>query len=976
MFYFYVSFGYSIINVLLASIILIRSRKNVLAQFYVFCVLMLVGLGVTGYFVSHQTEGIALRALGSTTAFLFSLFPFFFIHFMLIFVRRYEILNSKAVLFMNYFAGMFSYGLLLLGFIPVPFTPQGVTPHGHIFYITWMSILFTVGVALLYSSINGFKEKGVRSNLLFVGFAILMLLLPTPFTLSILTTFFENSSSLFFITSTLGLTVVVYLVFRHRISMNTPYQAMRSALGAMNDILLKTDEKFEIEMVQGGAVAALGYTELELTGRSLEEFLAESKSLRRFAKKVFEENAKEGFFDVDVIRKDGSHLPMEFSFTPVLANEEIIGFVGVARNISERKAAEKALLESEARYRSLFESNPSPLMVYDAQSFEFLVVNDAAVRTYGYSRQDFGRMNICDILPLADDTSLVNRLAQAGLKMQTSGYWRHRKKDGSVIDVDLTSIQLSFEGRDAWLVLINDVTERKKAEETIKASEEKYRKFFMEDITGDIIATPGGKLLSCNPAFAHIFGFKSVEAAMGTNTISLFPGRKSYDSFLKLLKEKKKLEYYELELQRVDGASVHVVQNVIGTFDDKGELKEIKSYIFDNTERKQLEDQFRQAQKMENLGTLAGGIAHDFNNTLTIILAYASLLERPGTGLDAIPSKVKMIKKAVDRAAGMVRQLLTFARKAEAVFEPVEINTSLQDLLSMLQSTFPKSITFDVQFDHSLTTTISDANQMHQAVLNLCVNARDAMTNGSDEPKGVITMQTKRVSGSEARSKFPDARAGEYAVIRVGDTGAGMDEKTKSKIFEPFFTTKETGKGTGLGLAVVYGVAQSHRGFVDVESHVGKGTTFSLYFPLPEEGLTTVVNETGRLEEVRRGHETILLVEDEELLLESMKTLLEDEGYTVLTAIDGEQAVQMYEGHQDEIDFVLTDLGLPKMSGWEAYENMKRINPAVKVMFGTGKFDHNFKYGSLKGGAVDFIQKPYLPNEVLKRIRDVIGVPQ
>ena len=508
--------------------------------------------------------------------------------------------------------------------------------------------------------------------------------------------------------------------------------------------------------------------------------------------------------------------------------------------------------------------------------------------------------------------------------------------------------------------------ERKLSEEALRLSEEKYRIFFEEDLTGDLNSTAHGAILACNPAFARIFGFQSVGEAMKSNTKLLYPNPKAHASFLKLLRERKKLEYHEEDLQRVDGKPVHVVENVIGTFNPQGELTGVRTYIFDDTERKRLEDQLRQAQKMENLGSLAGGIAHDFNNILAIMSVNASMLKKIDAPEEKGFERVEAIQHAIHRGVGLVGQLLTFARKTDVLFEPVNLNTALKEIVKMLSATFPKTYTFSLNVDKSIPIISADSNQLQQVLMNLCVNARDAMPDG-----GTLTFSTEVVEGAVLRKRFSEAREQQYVCVSVSDTGTGMDEATRNRIFEPFFTIKGEGKGTGLGLAVVYGVLRSHHGFIDVESEISLGTTFRLYFFVPPKDVQSSSTSQPVEEKVSRGTETILLIEDEEFLLRSISDLLNENGYTVLTARDGREAVEVFAHNREEIELVLSDMGLPKQSGWEAFLEIRKINPDIRIIFASGNLDPNMKAELLKKGATHFIQKPYAPDEILKSIREV-----
>lgn len=721
---FYVALAYTIVNPILAVIILFKSRRNQLSKLYFFCVLSLSLLGGIGYVLGSPPPGAPVRALEQITAFLYSLFPFFFLHFMLIFVRRYEILNSPFLILATYFVGFFCYVLVLVKLIPNPFA-SGPTASGYVYYLTWMSILFSIGVALMYSLIGGFGERGIRSNALFVAFAFLMLLLPTPFTQSLFSAISNDSIVLYFTTSIAALAVLVYIVFRHRIVMNMPYQAMKTALEAMNDILLKTDMDFHIKMAQGATLSLLGYKEKELLDKNIETIIHNDSRLSSFRDQVLQNKASATSFEAEVECRDGKRLQMDFSFTPVFANEEIAGFVGVGRNI---------------------------------------------------------------------------------------------------------------------------------------------------------------------------------------------------------------------------------------------------------TEKKRLEAQLRQAQKMEILGTLAGGVAHDFNNLLTIILANSSIINVFKSEPEKMERAIVAIKSAVHRGAGIASQLLTFARRNEVSFETTDANKVVRDTVNIMSATFPKSVTVSMSLSSLIPPILADVNQLSQAILNLCVNAKDALlTMEGSKAGGTITVATRSIENQALQTRFADAKAGRYVEISVTDNGVGMDEATKARIFEPFFTTKGPEKGTGLGLAVVYGVMKSHHGFVDVRSTLGKGTTFSLYFPV-KSGATQVAEKVPEiLAEDQQGHgETILVVEDEVMLLDSLRAALEEKGYRVLTAGDGAEAMRIFSEHVTDVALALLDIDLPKINGIEVHNLMRSVNRNLKTVFCTGSADSS-EQGKLKDiGTNGIVPKPYSLEDISRTIAQVL----
>ena len=449
--------------------------------------------------------------------------------------------------------------------------------------------------------------------------------------------------------------------------------------------------------------------------------------------------------------------------------------------------------------------------------------------------------------------------------------------------------------------------------------------------------------------------------------MSLLRSRKDGSELFDLVRQGETIDTHEMELRQRNGEPVYVVARFLGRFNEQGELTELQGYLFNDTKRKRLEQQLMQAQKMEGLGTLAGGIAHDFNNILAIILGYTTRLEKWQTEPGHIPGAIKVIKDAVERGAALVQQLLTSARQTEARLSSVDLNDLIRELEKMLQATFPKMISFDLRLDPALPHITADRSQIHQVLLNLCVNARDAMPSG-----GTITLETSMTTGAEISEYFSGAEPGTYVSVRVRDTGTGMTRQEKAHIFEPFYTTKERGKGTGLGLSVVYGVVNSHRGFVHVESEINKGTTFCIYLPL-QHSLESISGNGAAPLGQRISSKTILLVEDEEMLRELGVTILEGEGYHVLAAKDGMEAVEMFEAHSDNIGLVVCDLGLPRLGGRDAFMRMKEQKPSVRAIVASGYLEPNLRSEMLKAGVIDTIQKPYDFREMLEKIRAVIG---
>jgi PAS domain S-box-containing protein len=500
----------------------------------------------------------------------------------------------------------------------------------------------------------------------------------------------------------------------------------------------------------------------------------------------------------------------------------------------------------------------------------------------------------------------------------------------------------------------------------LRETDERYRRFVTENFTGMLVMRTDGQIVTCNPAVASIFGFDSAEEAVSANFFAFLRSRQDGIELLETVRQHGMVDRHELEMTQRNGDPVYVVTRLIGNF-EKGDLAELHVYLFNDTKRKRLEQQLVQAQKMEGLGTLAGGIAHDFNNILAIILGYTNKLESSHSKPNEFPGAIKIIKEAVERGAALVQQLLTSARQTEARFSSVDLNGLVRELESMLQATFPKTISFHLELAPDLPLITADKSQIHQVILNLCVNARDAMPAG-----GTLTLVTSITPGPDLTEMFSGVTADSYACIRVRDAGIGMTRQVKSHIFEPFFTTKERSKGTGLGLSVVYGVVNNHRGFVQVESEPGAGTSFIVYLPVkhfPAEQFGG--DRTGAPRQ--NIPQTILLVEDEEMLRELGVSILESEGFRVLPAKDGVEAVALFEAHSDEIGLVVCDLGLPRLGGREAFLKMKETRPGVRAIVASGYLEPTIRSEMLKAGVIDTIQKPYDFNDLLAKIRSIIG---
>jgi two-component system, cell cycle sensor histidine kinase and response regulator CckA len=444
------------------------------------------------------------------------------------------------------------------------------------------------------------------------------------------------------------------------------------------------------------------------------------------------------------------------------------------------------------------------------------------------------------------------------------------------------------------------------------------------------------------------------------------PDRASYDQFWATIRHGQEWRG-ELKTRGRDGNIVWESVKVSCLRNPAGEITNFLCLREDVTERKKLEHELRQAQKMESLGTLAGGIAHDFNNLLAIINGYAEFCQQTPQEPAVLQKSLREIHRAAQRASGLVRQILTFSRKTEVRFAPVDLNQLARDLVNLLAETFPRTVTVQVDLQERLPPLLADQNQVQQIVLNLCVNARDAMPNG-----GLVTLSTRMHAGAALRHLGADPER-TYACLSVVDSGTGMTPEVRQRIFEPFFTTKQGAQGTGLGLAVVYGIVVAHHGFIDVSSTPGAGSAFHVYLPLAESALP--VPAIASPTEFPGGTESLLIVDDEESLRSLLCSALNHKGYRTTTAASGLEAIELVSDPTREFDAVLLDLNMPGASGLDVMKVIRICRPDLRVIVISGHITHDARAAFEHLGQRAFVQKPYKLDELGRILRGVLQAP-
>ena len=620
-------------------------------------------------------------------------------------------------------------------------------------------------------------------------------------------------------------------------------------------------------------------------------------------------------------------------------------------------------------HRTLFECLPEPAWVYDAETLAFLDVNAAAVAEYGFTRAEFLAMTLREIRPPEELPALEESVRANRPGLQRAGVFRHRKKDGAIIEVAIASHDLSYGGRPARLVVARDVSEQQRAQRALVESEERYRDFF-ENASDIIVAMDlNGRMFSLNRAAETASGYTRAELT-GLNFYEMvLPESLARVREMRRAKLEGEMERtsYEVVVRRKDGSPLTLEMST-RLIERDGVPVGFQGIARDVTERKRLEAELHQALKMEGIGRLAGGIAHDFNNLLTAILGQAELArlalddgDQPRTELDQIAGSAR-------RAADLTRQLLMFARKEVTRPEPMSLNELVLGIDKLLRRLIGEDIALMTMPAAGLGLVLADRGQMEQVLVNLAVNARDAMPHG-----GRLTVETANVTLDEAYARQrPDVAPGPHVMLAVSDSGSGIAPEVMAHIFEPFFTTKDAGKGTGLGLATCYGIVRQNQGHIAVYSEVGRGSTFRVYLPRVEGVAGRPAPVKAPPDEMPTGTETIVLAEDEPRVRGLIGATLRRAGYTVLEARNGAEALAFARTHTGPIDLLVTDLVMPKMSGQVLTEEVRRLFPALPVLLISGYTEDAAVRNGQMGQGVGFLAKPFSALDLARRVRAIL----
>jgi two-component system cell cycle sensor histidine kinase/response regulator CckA len=661
---------------------------------------------------------------------------------------------------------------------------------------------------------------------------------------------------------------------------------------------------------------------------------------------------------------DAAHEQEALTADLELANHELTEVA------AEAEIARDAAVRLEERYRLLFESNPVPMWLFDEETLRFLAVNAAAVSQYGYSVDEFLGMSIEEIRPFEDLEKLRSTMANLPAGLMHSRGWHHRRKNGEIIQVESVSHTVEFDGRRARIVLVMDVTARMEAEAELDRSNAILSAVVDDSPLAIVISAPDLTINRWNRAAEKQFGW-TAEEAIGRSLLMLTPEdrRAEFDDQRKRMDEGIIVSNFETQRLRKDGTMRDVNISMCALRSD-GRLLGFVSIFSDFTERKRLEAQYRQAQKMEAVGQLAGGVAHDFNNLLTVIISYSQMLLSDIADDSTSRADVLEIKRAAERAALLTKQLLAFSRQQVLRPQILDLNLVIGELEQMLRRLLREDIGIVLTLDPELGAVAADPGQIEQIVMNLVVNARDAMPSG-----GRLSIETSNVmfdSPYQLRASEAQLAAGAYVVIAVSDNGTGMPAQVQARIFEPFFTTKRTHEGTGLGLSTVYGIVKQSGGYITVYSEVGHGTTFKIYLPRVDAMADSQTSDDGTPMLAPRGGETVLIVEDDDALRTVACRALQQCGYEVLVACDGAEALAQCSRHEGGLHLVVTDMVMPEMSGVELAESIALRYPEVKVLLMSGYTRDETARRGIASERYAFLEKPFTPARLAARVRELL----
>jgi two-component system, cell cycle sensor histidine kinase and response regulator CckA len=754
---------------------------------------------------------------------------------------------------------------------------------------------------------------------------------------------------------------------------------MRTTLDSIGDAVIATDVQGAVTRMNPVAQKLTGWSAEGARGRPLVEvFRIVNEDTREPVEspvvRVLRDGVVVGLANhTALISRDGVERAIADSGAPIHDADGVLrGVVLVFRDQTDERKAERGRRGSEARKAAVLESALDCIVTMD-HTGRIIEFNPAAEKTFGYSSAEAIGKSLAEMLvPAAlrerHNEGLRNYLATGkGRILGKRTELTALRADGSEFPVEVAVVAINEEDPPVFTGYIRDLTAQRKSAEALRLSEERYRRIVETMNEGIWILDTDSRTTFVNARVAQMLG-RDANELMGEPLVGFVHQDSLATVEAKLSRDQAVIpQQSEIKLVRKDGTDLWVFLDWTPSFDSSGKHEGALVLLMDVTERKRLEEQVRRSQKMEAVGRLAGGIAHDFNNMLTPIMTYAALILadlKPG---DPMREDLTEIRKAAEQAHSITQQLLAFSRQKIVQPEPVSLNRSVTEMERLLRRVIGEHIDLGIRLDRNLDTALLDPGEVEQVIMNLVLNARDAMPSG-----GKLSIETKNVLLDEGYvMNHVGTEPGPHVMLAVSDTGAGMDAETQAHIFEPFFTTKTGGKGTGLGLATVFAIVTKSRGNVWVYSERGKGTSFKVYFPRHGQK-AGASDQPSAAFAADHGSETILLVEDDDLVRGSVKAVLRRKGYVVLVARSGGEAVLMSEEHAGEIHLMLTDVVMPAMGGRELAERLAKSRPRMKVLYMSGYTSDSVLRQAVLEQGMPFVQKPFTPDVLARKVRDVL----
>jgi len=777
----------------------------------------------------------------------------------------------------------------------------------------------------------------------------------------------------------------VLLMSRH---FGEKFRALAARLQGIADSVPGVIYQFELESGKGAKTLFASQSAASIFGlkaepeRFIESFAAHLPASRSadFRASIKEAAEKRGAWDFEGSVVSGNEeRHFHFIAQPSLAGERTV-FSGVLLDVTQRKKAEQELRASQERFADICKLSPIMILISRRNDGTIVDANPSFCAQTGYSLDEISGRSVFDLKLHVDPKVrglMIEELDRRGVLHDFE--LELRTKSGLVKTCLVSQAPLSYGGERRLLSLIHDISERKQMEESLRRSRRMIENIMNSIPQAVFWKNREGIYLGCNEVFAKAVGVKSADRIVGKNDFELTwnyqdsLGYRSADQ--QVMDLKAPLRHIIEEVQIAEGARIWVDTTKIPLVDERGEVYGVLGVFEDISDRKKAEEekeklqsQLLQSQKMESIGRLAGGVAHDFNNMLQAIMGYLFLINGELPPESPIAPKLKEIQKAADRSADLTRQLLAFARRQTVAPKTLDLDDSIESMLKMLRRLIGENIRLEWAPKGNLWPVKMDPSQLDQILANLTVNARDAIGES-----GKVHIETENAVFDESYSKIhPDCAPGPYVMLAVSDTGKGMSKETIEHIFEPFFTTKETGKGTGLGLATVFGIVRQNGGFINVYSELGKGTSFKIYLPRAADEAEEEKPQEEQRSATLKGTETILLVEDEEQILNVGSEMLSSIGYKVLAAASPDAALKLAGAETGPIHLLLTDVVMPGMNGKELQGRVAKLKPGIRCVFMSGyTADVIANHGILEKG-VAFLQKPFTMETLARKTREAL----